>query len=95
MLNISKKLNGTKKSNRWTIINQEFLSLFITFFMIELTNRGSSIVDGLFVSNFMDAKAIASIGVVKSIFSLTGIISGMLAVGMQSKCTHELGKGDI
>ena len=84
-----------EKNNRWAIIDQTFLSLMITCFMIELTNRGAGIVDGLFVSNFMDAKAIASVGVVKSIFSLTGTISGLLSVGMQSRCAQELGKGDI
>ena len=77
------------------MVDQSFLSLFITFSVIELTNRGSGIVDGLFVSNFFDAKAIASVGVVKSIFSITGIVSGMLSVGMQSRCSHELGKGDL
>lgn len=84
-----------EKNNRWAIIDQTFLSLLMTFAMIELTNRGAGIVDGLFVSNFMDAKAIASVGVVKSIFSLTGIVSGILSVGMQSRCAQELGKGDI
>lgn len=34
-------------------------------------------------------------GIAKSIYSFIGIVSGLLAVGMQSRCTHELGKGDI
>lgn len=92
---MSAKTKKAPKSNRWAIIDQTFLSLMITCSMIELTNRGAGIIDGLFVSNFMDAKAIASVGVVKSIFSLTGIISGLLSVGMQSRCAQELGKGDI
>ncbi len=82
------------KKNRWAMLEQSFLSLFITFSIIELTNRGAGVVDGLFVSNFLDYKAVASVGVVKSIFSITGVVSGMLSVGMQSKCSHELGKGD-
>ena len=77
------------------MVDQSFLSLFLTFSLLEFTNRGSGIIDGLFVSNFIDADSIASVGIAKSIYSLIGIISGLLAVGMQSKCSHELGKGDI
>ena len=84
-----------KKNNRWTLIDQSFLSLFITFSLIELTNRGSGIIDGLFVSNFLDTDSIASVGIAKTIYSVTGIISGLFTVGTQSKCSHELGKGDI
>ena len=88
------KKNNNRKPDRWAIVNQSFLSAFITFSVIELTNRGAAIVDGLFVSNFLDPMAIASIGVVKCIFSLTAVIHGLIAVGMQSKCAHELGKGN-
>ncbi len=84
-----------KKQNRWALVDQSFLSLFTTFAMIELTNRGASIVDGLFVSNFLDADAMASVGIAKVIFSVTGIVSGILSVGMQSRCANELGKGNI
>ena len=81
--------------NRWSMVDQSFLSLFITFSLIEFTNRGSGIIDGLFVSNYLDADSMASVGIAKSIYSFIGIVSGLLAVGMQSRCTHELGKGDI
>ena len=77
------------------MVDQSFLSLFITFTLIEFTNRGSGIIDGLFVSNFLDTDSIASVGIAKSIYSLIGIVSGLLAVGMQSRCTHELGEGNI
>ena len=77
------------------MVDQSFLSLFITFSLIEFTNRGSGIIDGLFVSNYLDADSMASVGIAKSIYSFIGIVSGLLAVGMQSRCTHELGKGDI
>ena len=77
------------------MVDQSFLSLFLTFTFIEFTNRGSGIIDGLFVSNFLDTDSIASVGIAKSIYSFIGIVSGLLAVGMQSRCTHELGKGDV
>ena len=69
------------KKNRWSMVDQSFLSLFITFTLIEFTNRGSGIIDGLFVSNFLDADSIASVGITKSIYSFIGIMSGLLAVG--------------
>ena len=84
-----------KVQNRWTLVEQSFLSLFFTFSLIGLTNRGSGIIDGLFVSNFLDADSIASVGIAKSIYSVTGIIAGLFTVGTQSRCSHELGKGDI
>lgn len=80
---------------RLSLVDQGFLSLFITFSLIEFANRGSYITDGLFVSTFLGQTAIASVGVVKSISSVTGIVSGLLSVGMQGKCSYELGKGDI
>ena len=84
-----------RKNNRWSLVDQRFLSLFITFSLIELTNRGSGIIDGLFVSNFLDADSMASVGIASSIFAVTGIVGGLFTVGTQSKCSHELGKGDI
>ena len=83
------------KTGRPSMVDQSFLSLFLTFSLIEFANRGSGIIDGLFVANFLDADSIASVGIAKSIYSFIGIISGLLAVGMQSRCSHELGKGDI
>lgn len=84
-----------QRNNRWSLVDQSLLSLFITFSLIEFGNRGSYIADGLFVSVFLGQSAIASVGVVKSISSVTGILSGMLSVGMQAKCSYELGRGDI
>ena len=88
-------MRKSKRNNRWTLVEQNFQSLFITFALIELTNRGSGIIDGLFVSNFLDTDSISSVGIAKAIYSLTSILSGLFTVGTQSKCSHELGKGDI
>ena len=88
-------MSKPKTNNRWALVDQSFLSLFFTFSLIELTNRGCSIIDGLFVSNFLDHDSIASLGISNSIYSVIGIISGLLTVGTQSRCSHKLGKGDI
>ncbi len=75
------------------LINQSFLSLFITFILIELTTRGSGIIDGLFVSKYLNADAIAAVGIAKPIYPVIGIFTGLFSVGMQSRCSHELGRG--
>jgi hypothetical protein len=62
-------MRKSKRNNRWTLVEQNFQSLFITFALIELTNRGSAIIDGLFVSNFLDTDSISSVGIAKAIAS--------------------------
>ena len=94
-MNISSILKKIPRVKRWLMVDQSFLSLFFTFTLMQLANRGSGIIDGLFVSNFLDTDSIASVGIAKSIYSLTGIVSGLLSVGMQSRCSHEMGKGDV
>lgn len=84
-----------KKANRWALVDQSFLSLFITFSLIELTNIGSGIIDGLVVSNFFDPDSLAAVGIASPMFSISGIISGLFATGMQTMCAQELGKGNI
>ncbi len=56
-------LKGRKKQSRWTLVDQSFMSLFITFSLIELTNIGSGIIDGLVVSNFFDPDSLAAVGI--------------------------------
>ena len=87
--------NLKTKIRSWTLADQSFLSLFVTFSLIELTNRGSGIIDGLFVSNFLDPDSIAAVGIAKSVYSFIGIVSGLFTVGTQSMCSHELGKGSV
>lgn len=77
------------------MIDQSFLSLFITFSLVELTNIGAGIIDGLVVSNFFDADTLAAVGIASPMFSISGIISGFFATGMQTTCAQELGKGNI
>ena len=69
--------------------------MFIAFSMIELTNVGAGLIDGLVVSNFLSADSMAAAGIAHPIFSIAGIFGGMFAVGMQNTCTKELGRGDV
>lgn len=84
-----------KTANRWKVLDQTFFSLFLTFSLIEITNVGAGLIDGLVVSNFLDAESMAAAGVAHPIFSISGIFGGMLATGMQTLCTKELGRGNV
>lgn len=88
-------LRNHKKTNRWLVVDQSFFALFLTFSLIELANVGAGLIDGLIVSNFLDAEAMAAAGIAHPIFSIAGIFGGMFATGMQTLCTRELGKGDV
>ena len=88
-------LKKWKRQNRWSVLDQTFFSIFITFSLIELTNVAAGLIDGLIVSNFLDADSMAAAGVAHPIFSIAGIFGGMLAAGMQTMCTRELGRGDV
>ncbi|MCR5793902.1 MAG: hypothetical protein K6G61_00970 [Solobacterium sp.] len=88
-------LFSRKNNARWKVLDQAFFSIFITFSLIELTNVAAGLIDGLIVSNFLNAEAMAAAGIAHPIFSISGIFGGMLATGMQTKCTRELGRGDV
>ena len=88
-------LSRRKISNRWAVLDQSFFALFLTFSLIELANVGASLIDGLVVSNFLDAEAMAAMGIASPIFVIAGIFSGMIATGMQTVCSQELGCGNV
>lgn len=85
-----------KKSNanRWDISHKMFMSLFWTGSIIEFSQVGAAFVDGLVISRFLGAEAIAAHGIVNPIYSILGIISGLLAIGMQVKCSQAIGRGN-
>ncbi|MBQ3425818.1 MAG: ATP-binding protein [Clostridia bacterium] len=83
------------KNNRWAMLDKIFFSMFITFSLIEIANVFGGIIDGLIVSNFLDHKFLAAVGIANPMFSLNGIISGMFSIGMQTKCAQELGRGQV
>ena len=94
---ISKKMKQIFKNrtNRWLVLDQSFFAMFITFSLIELANVGAGVIDGLIVSNCLDAEAMAAAGIAHPIFSISGIFGGLFATGMQTLCVRELGRGDI
>lgn len=84
-----------KRANRWLVLQQSLFTAFITFSMIELTHVGAGLIDGLVVSRFLSADAMAASGIAHPIFSITGIFGGLFATGMQTICCRKLGKGDV
>lgn len=89
------KLIKVRKSNRWKVLDQSFFSIFITFSLIELTHTSGTLIDGLIVSNFLNAASMAAAGIGQPIFSVAGIFGGMFATGMQTLCTRELGRANV
>ena len=65
------------------------------FSLIELAHIGAGLIASLIASNFLDAQAMAALGIAHPIFSITGIFAGMFATGMQTLCTRALGRGDL
>ena len=82
-----------KNNGRWAITDKMFFSLFLTGAIIEFSQVGAGFIDGLIISRFLGPEAMAAEGIVHPIYSIMGIISGLLAVGMQVRCTQLIGRG--
>lgn len=83
------------RSTRWKITDKMFLSLTMTATIIEFSEVGASFIDGLITSNCLGSDAMAAIGIINPIYSILGVISGLIAVGMQIRCTDEIGRGNV
>lgn len=89
------KIGNKKINSRWLVTRQSFFNLFVSFSLIEMANICSNLIDGLIVSNFYDAKSLASVAICGPMFSIFGIVSGLFAKGMQITCAQELGRGNL
>ena len=78
---------------RWAVTEKMFMNLFATGTIIEFSQVGAGFIDGIIISRFLGAEAMAAEGIVHPVFSILGIISGLLAVGMQVRCAQALGRG--
>ena len=83
-----------KSNNRWAVTDKMFLSSFLTGSIIEFSQVGSGFIDGLIISRFLGTEEMAAEGIVHPIFSIMGVLSGLLAIGMQVHCTQMIGRGD-
>ena len=72
-----------------SVLHKLFLDSFWVMLASELSVAISKLIDGLMVSNFMEAEMFAAQNLVGPFFGLIGIASGLLATGTQvmvSKC---------
>ena len=92
---IKNAIFSKKTANPWLVLDQSFFAMFLTFSLIELTNVGAGLIDGLIVSNCLDSHSMAAVGIAHPIFSISGIFAGMFVTGMQTLCTRALGRGDV
>ena len=83
-----------KKGQRWAVTDKMFLSLFLTGSIIEFSQVGAGFIDGLVISRFLGAEEMAAEGIVHPLYSIMGVISGLLAVGMQVRCSEMIGRGN-
>lgn len=83
-----------RRIRRWAVTEKMFMNLFATGTIIEFSQVGAGFIDGIIISRFLGAEAMAAEGIVHPVFSILGIISGLLAVGMQVRCAQALGRGN-
>lgn len=83
-----------KEHKKSRILSNLFRNVIISMVLVELANVGCGFVDGVIISRFLGSNAMAAQGIVYPYFSMIGIVSGMLATGMQSLCTTYMGEGN-
>ena len=83
------------KSTRWKVVDGMFRSLFITGAVIEFSQVGTAFIDGLIISRYLGADAMAGQGIALPIYSIVGVISGLIATGMQVTCSQLMGRGKL
>lgn len=89
------KIKNRIKNPRWKVLEKMFWSLFVTGAIIEFSQMGAAFIDGLVISHFLGSEAMAGEGIAYPIFSIIGVISGLIATGMQVTCSQLLGRGKV
>ena len=82
------------KRHRWIITDKTFFSLLLTGMIIEFSQVGAGFIDGLMISRYLGPDEMAAEGIIHPLFSILGVISGMLAIGMQVRCSRAIGRGN-
>ncbi len=76
-----------------SILSKMFFSAFLTTTVIEFTAVGAGLIDGLITTRMLGTVAMAAEGIVYPYYSIVGIISGLLAGGMQIIAGNQLSRG--
>ena len=86
---------GINKIVRWSVVNKMFSSLVFAGMIIEFSQVGAGFIDGLIISRFLGSEMMAAEGIAYPIFSIVGVISGLIAAGMQVTCSQLVGRGKL
>ena len=84
-----------RKKRQTNILNKAFYSTVLTVALIEFSQVGAGLVDGAITSRMLGTDAMAAVGIGNPVFSIAGLFSGILAMGMQSVCAKEIGRGNF
>ena len=83
------------KNNRWAITDKIFMDNFLAAAFVEFSTVSSTIIDGIVISRMLPGGSMAAYGIAYPIFSIIAIFFGLFAVGMQTVCSQELGRGNV
>ena len=72
-----------------------FMDSFVVYVFTEIAICLSIAIDGIIVARTLGSEAMAAMGLCVPLYSITGALWGLIAVGMQNRCLNYLGKGDI
>lgn len=72
-----------------------FISALVTTALMEFSQVGVGLVDGIITAKFLGTNEIAAVGLSFPYFGICGVASGCFAAGLRSRCTKELGQGNI
>ena len=76
------------------ILKSLFLSSLGPFILQEISTAGAGFIDALVVSRFLSSEDLAVQGLGSPYYSVMGVVSGMIVIGMQTMCARAYGKGD-
>lgn len=84
-----------KKKRDNFVIHKVFINSLGVFMAVEIANSLSKTIDGMITGHFLGTLELAASGLASPYFSIVGILSGILSVGMQSVCSKSMGEGDM
>jgi len=84
-----------ERNKRWQLLNKAFISTAATVALIEFSQVGTGLVDGVITSVMLGSEAMAAEGIAHPVFSIVGVVSGILGLGMQSAGAKEIGRGNF
>lgn len=76
------------------LLRSIFRAAFLTSVFMEFTQISALLIDGIITAKYLGTDAIAAVGLSSPFFFFVGIIGTSFAIGLQTVCTKEIGRGD-